>query len=79
MLWWTHSRMRGAVERLVDGELAAPERPAVLLHLRECRSCRAMALFLVELRGALRRRREPVMLAGARVRRWARRLGDHDR
>jgi hypothetical protein len=50
----------------------------VLLHLQECRSCRSLALFLVELRGALRRRWQPAMLAGARMRRWARRLEDFD-
>jgi predicted anti-sigma-YlaC factor YlaD len=73
-----HRRMRRAVERCVDGEAPRRERTWVLAHLRECRNCRAAALFLVEVRAALRRRRrnEPVMLASARLRRWARRLGD---
>jgi predicted anti-sigma-YlaC factor YlaD len=71
-----HRGMRRAVERCVDGEAPLRERARVLAHLGECRSCRAAALFLVDLRAALRRRRRnaPVMIAGARLRRWARRL-----
>ncbi len=70
-----HGRMRMAVERFVDGEVSALERSRVVAHLRECGGCRAAALFLVELRFALRRREHghPVILAGARVRRWAQR------
>jgi anti-sigma factor RsiW len=73
-----HGRMRSAVERWVDGEAPLGERARVVAHLRECRSCRAGAVFLVALRRALRRRRrnDPVLLAGARLRRWAQRLGD---
>jgi len=75
-----HRRMRRAVERFVDGEAPLGERARVFAHLRACRSCRRGALFLVGLRGALRRRRrrDPVMLAGARLRRWAQGLGDVD-
>ena len=70
--------MRSAVERFVDGEASIPERGRAVAHLHDCRGCRAGALFLVELRAALRRRRrrDPVMLAGARLRRWARRVED---
>jgi anti-sigma factor RsiW len=72
-MWFVgHGRVRGAVERFVDGEASLSERARVVAHLRQCRRCRRAALFLVELRSALRRRRRraPVMLGGARVQRW---------
>ena len=70
-----HGRMRSAVERFVDGEASLSERARVVAHLQKCRSCRRAALFLVEVRGALRQRRhrDPVMLGGARLRRRAER------
>lgn len=78
-MWFIgHRRMRSVVERFVDDEASIPERGRAVAHLRDCRGCLAGALFLVELRAALRRRRrrDPVMLAGAQLRRWALRFRD---
>jgi hypothetical protein len=68
-----HRRLRRSVERLVDREATTREAVAARAHLQGCRTCRAAARLLVQMKAALRRRahREALPMAVTRLRRYA--------
>lgn len=73
MLHAAHHRMRQSIEAYVDGELGAPARAAVEVHLDECWGCSSYAETLQLMKRSLRRvaERRPADLTTARLRRWA--------